>query len=372
MAGAEGRIDGFWAVIPAGGAGTRLWPLSRRSAPKFLHDLTGSGRTLLQGAWDRLEPLAEDRVVVVTGTSHAEAVARQLPGLAPERLLAEPQPRESMPAIGWAAARIAQQDPDAVVGSFAADHVVGDVDAFADAVREAVAVARTGLLVTIGITPTTASTGFGYIREGAPLDLPGAPSARAVRSFVEKPDAAAAQRYLASGEYRWNAGMFVARATVLLDLLGQWHPQLRAELEAIGRSPEQLASRWPSVTKISIDHAVAEPAAAAGRVAVVPARFPWDDVGDFDSLAALLAGAPVEADGTGQGPLVLGDAADVLAVGSNGLVVAGSGRLVALVGVEDLVVVDTSDAVLVVPRARAQEVKAVVEGLAAHGHAALL
>ena len=168
-----GDIDGFWAVIPAGGAGTRLWPLSRRAAPKFLHDLTGSGRTLLQGTWDRLAPLAGNRVVVVTGTAHAEAVAAQLPALGAANLLAEPSPRDSMPAIGLAAAVVARRDP-------AGGHRVvrgrprhrARWRAFHDAVREAVAVARTGLLVTIGVTPTEPATGFGYIWEGAALDVP--------------------------------------------------------------------------------------------------------------------------------------------------------------------------------------------------------
>lgn len=348
-------VDGFWAVIPAGGAGTRLWPLSRRDAPKFLHDLTGSGRTLLQATWDRLTPLAAQRVVVVTGARHADAVCRQLPDLRADCLVAEPSPRDSMPAIALAAAIVARRDPDAVIGSFAADHVIVDTPAFHAAVREAVAVARTGLLVTIGVTPTHPATGFGYIREGAELGVPGAPSARAVAAFVEKPDAATAAAYLASGDYRWNAGMFVVGARVLLDLLREGHPELADGVEAIADEPGLLATRWDGLTKIAIDYAVAEPAAAAGRVAVVPARFGWEDVGDFDSLAALLGG-------TGQ-VHVLGEAGDVLALDSGGLVVAGSGRFVAVVGCEDLVVVDTPDALLVVPRDRAQQVKAVVDRL---------
>lgn len=362
-----GDIDGFWAVIPAGGSGTRLWPLSRRAAPKFLHDLTGSGRTLLQGTWDRLAPLAGNRVVVVTGTAHAEAVAAQLPALGAANLLAEPSPRDSMPAIGLAAAVVARRDPEAVIGSFAADHVIGQVGAFHDAVREAVAVARTGLLVTIGVTPTEPATGFGYIWEGAALDVPGAPSARAVRAFVEKPDAQTARGYLGSGEYRWNAGMFVARASVLLELLRRWHPALAAGVEAIADDLDLLGERWGELTKIAIDHAVAEPAADAGRVAVIPAPFTWDDVGDFDSLAALLDGS-----GELEGIRVLGAATDVVAVDSTAVVAAQSGRLVAVVGVEDLVVVDTPEAVLVVPRARAQQVKALVERLAADGRSDLL
>ena len=356
-------IEGFWAVIPAGGAGTRLWPLSRRAAPKFLLDLTGTGRTLLQATVDRLLPLAGERVVVVTGAAHAPAVARQLPRLTAAHLLAEPSPRDSMPAIALAAATIARRDPAAIIGSFAADHVIDRVEGLHAAVAEAVAVARTGRLVTLGITPTHPATGFGYIRAGEPLDVPGAPTARSVASFVEKPDARTAAAYLATGEYRWNAGMFVVGAQRLLDLLRGEHPELAAGVEAIAADPARLESLWPTLTRITIDHAVAEPAAAAGQVAVVPAAFDWDDIGDFDALTAVLAQRSAGAEGLH----VVGPAGDVLAVDSTGLVCPGSGRLVAVVGLDDVVVVDTPDAVLVVPRARAQQVKALVDELAARG-----
>src|SRR3954471_15381832 len=178
-------IDHFWAVIPAGGAGTRLWPLSRSSAPKFLHDLRGEGRTLLQETLDRLAPLADDRVMVVTGRAHREAVLAQLPDVGPASVIAEPSARDSMAAIGLAAALLERSDPDAVMGSFAADHVITDPDLFAEAVRRAVAVAREDWLVTLGIEPTFPSSAFGYVHVGDPL--PGLDGAAAVREFVEKP-----------------------------------------------------------------------------------------------------------------------------------------------------------------------------------------
>ena len=210
-------IDHFWAVIPAGGAGTRLWPLSRSSAPKFLHDLSGGGRTLLQETRDRLAPLAEDRLVVVTGEAHRAAVQAQLPEVPADGIVAEPSPRDSMAAIGLAAAILERADPDAVMGSFAADHVITDPGAFAEVVTRAVEVARDGWLVTLGIEPSFPSPAFGYIHVGDPLA--GHPGAAAVREFVEKPSVATAEGYLATGRYRWNAGMFVVRPTVLLDLL---------------------------------------------------------------------------------------------------------------------------------------------------------
>ncbi|MGG5259806.1 mannose-1-phosphate guanylyltransferase [Phycicoccus avicenniae] len=355
-------VAGFWAVVPAGGAGTRLWPMSRASHPKFLLDLTGSGRTLLQATLDRLEPLTGDRVVVATGAAHAEAVRGQLPGLDAGRVLAEPSPRDSMAAIGLAAAVVERLDPDAVIGSFAADHVIPDAAAFHAAVREAVEVAREGHLVTLGVEPTHPATGFGYIRAGE--RLAGFPSALHAVEFVEKPDAERAAAYVASGGYRWNAGMFVVRAGVLLDLLAQWHPDLAAGLRAIAADPSRLDELWPGLTKIAIDHAVAEPAAAAGHVVVVPAPFGWDDVGDFASLAGLLPAT--------DGLTVLGSADDVTVVDASGLVVASGGRRVAVVGLDDVVVVDTPDAVLVTTRERAQDVKRVVDALKESGRTDLV
>ena len=358
-----GATDRLWAVIPAGGAGTRLWPLSRAASPKFLQDLTGTGESLLQATVGRLEPLVGSRVMVVTGAAHEDAVREQLPGLPPDQVVAEPSPRDSMAAIGLAAALLEQADPEAIIGSFAADHVISDPGDFRECVREAADVAATGLLVTIGIEPTHPATGFGYIRMGEPLE--GFPTARSVREFVEKPDAERAAAYLATGEFRWNAGMFVVRAATLLDLLAQWHPALAAGLREIASEPSRLAEVWPTLEKIAIDHAVAEPASEAGQVAVVPGPFGWDDVGDFASLGGLLP----QRDGA---PTVLGDPSLVVAQDSTGLVVAGSGRTVALVGVHDVVVVDTGDAVLVTTRGRAQDVKKVVDTLRVAGRTDLL
>ncbi|MDO9456870.1 mannose-1-phosphate guanylyltransferase [Nocardioides sp.] len=354
-----GPIDGLWAVVPAGGAGTRLWPLSRSSSPKFLRDLTGTGRSLLQGTHDRLAPLVQDRFLVVTGRAHRDAVAEQLPDVDGAAIVAEPSARDSMAAIGLAAAMLERRDPDAVMGSFAADHVIADPAGFGDAVRVATAAARDGWLVTIGIDPTFPSAAFGYIHLGD--DLEGHAGAHAVVEFVEKPSVDVAERYLATGRYRWNAGMFVVRPTVLLDLLAEGDPDFAAALRAIAADPDTLEDAWAGLPKIALDHAVAEPAAAAGRVAVVPASFGWDDIGDFDSLATLLE-APDPSSVT-----VLGDDALVRAIAATGLVVPGGGKVVAVVGLDDVVVVDTPDALLVTTRARAQDVKAIVAALKESG-----
>ncbi|GAA1712324.1 mannose-1-phosphate guanylyltransferase [Isoptericola hypogeus] len=369
-----GPIPGFHAVVPAGGAGTRLWPLSRAVSPKFLLDLTGSGRSLLQSTVDRLRPLTgPDGVVLVTGEGHVDAARGQLPELGDDAVLAEPSPRDSMAAIGLAAAVLERRHGDVVVGSFAADQVVSGAAAFDGAVREAVAVARAGYVATIGIAASRPSVAFGYVRSGDPLGVEGAPSALHARGFTEKPDAATAREYVASGEYRWNAGIFVARTSVLLGHLAAQRPRLHDGLRAVAeawdtpRRAQVLADVWPGLEKIAIDHAVAEPVAATGGVAVVPGTFGWDDVGDFNSLAALL---PSQDEG---GSKVLGDGGDVLRVQSAGsVVVPGGDRLVALLGIDDVVVVDTPDALLVTTRARAQQVKGMVDAVRTSGREELL
>lgn len=358
----SGGVDGFWAVIPAGGAGTRLWPLSRAASPKFLQDLTGAGRTMLQATADRLAPLCGSRLMVATGVVHAAAVRAQLPELPAENLLAEPSPRDSMPAIGLAAAILERRDPEAVLGSFAADHVISDEEAFRSCVREAICVAREDLLVTIGIEPTFPATGFGYIKMGAALAINGAPRAQGVTAFVEKPDSVTAQRYVEGGEYRWNAGMFVIKAAVLLDLLTDYHPDLGCRLRQLAAEPALTEQQWSQLTKVAIDHAVAEPAAAAGRVAVIPGTFGWKDVGDFSSLASLLASSPDSA-----GTTILGDASLVWMKDATGVIAPRSGRAIVALGIDDVVVIDTPDALLVTTRARAQDVKLIVDELKSSG-----
>lgn len=342
-------VSTFHAIIPAGGAGTRLWPLSRRARPKFLLDLEGAGRTLIQQTWDRMLPLASaEHIHVVSGAAHGSAIAEQLPELV--NLLLEPSPRDSMPAIGLAAAIIERTDPEAVVGSFAADHRIPDPDRFADAVREAISVAEQGYIVTIGITPTEPSTAFGYIASGEALD--GFDSARAVRTFVEKPDEETARGYLDSGDFVWNAGMFVARASVLLDALARFQPELAAGLRAIAATwatptfVAELERTWPTLTKIAIDHAVAEPVAAEGGMAVVPATFGWDDLGDFASIAPL---------GSSEG---------VLWVDADGVARGDEGVQIAVLGLRNVAVIQTGDAVLVLDLAHSQRVKDVVAQLA--------
>ena len=390
----DGSAPAIHAIIPAGGAGTRLWPLSRRHRPKFLLDLTGAGHSLLQDTVERLAPVTAT-TTVVTGVAHIAAVADQLPSIPRDNLLAEPSPRDSMAAIGLAAAVIARRHGrDAVVGSFAADHTVADRAAFADAVRQAALLAEQGWVVTIGIEATGPSTAFGYIHAGDPTDVPGAPDGRRVLGFTEKPDADTAAAYLATGDYRWNAGMFVVRAGVLLDHLAELRPQLAQGIEAIAAAwdaPEReevLAERWPALEKIAIDHAIAEPVAAAGGVATVPVSMGWNDVGGFDALTELVpprtegvaAGAGVldDVDGSAcvgavDGAALAAPCPEVRALDSDGALIAStSGRTVVLLGVPGAVVVDTPDALLVTTPEHAQDVKGVVDALKAAGREDLL
>lgn len=367
-------IDDFYAVIPAGGIGSRLWPLSRADAPKFLHDLTGSGRTLLRDTWDRLEPLSgADRIAVVTGRAHRAAVERELPGIPDRNVFLESEPRDSTAAIGLAAAILVRREPDVIIGSFAADHVIRVPHLFDWAVRQAIAVAREGYISTIGIQPSEPSVGFGYIKKGSELIVDGAPEAALVERFVEKPDLDTAREYFADRSYLWNAGMFISRADVLLAAIAENRPELHAGLLELAEAWDDRERRgpvvdrvWPTLEKIAIDYSVAEPAAAAGRLAVVPGHFDWDDVGDFASLAKL------NSHGRKNDLAILGENARILADASSGIVVSQTQRVISVIGVKDIVIVDTPDALLITTSENAQRVKGVVDALKLTGRGDVL
>lgn len=360
----------FHAIIPAGGIGSRLWPLSRASAPKFLHDLTGSGQTLLQDTWDRIVPLTgSSGITVVTGQSHRKAVVEQLEALPQQHLLLEPSPKDSTAAIALAAAVLFLENPDVIIGSFAADHVIHEDDKFRSAVRKAIEIAASGRIVTIGVNPTEPSTAFGYIKKGKKLEEFG--FGYEVKKFVEKPKINTARKFVLTGNYFWNAGMFIAPAKLLLEVLSRTQPRLHAEIMQLaqknisGDFDAEAVDIWNGLEKVAIDYSIAEPAAAEGLVAVVPADFEWHDVGDFASIAEL------QANGRPGNLAVLGEGR-VLSDSSSGILVNDTGRLIALIGVEDIIVVDTPDALLVTTKAHAQKVKGLVESLKANGQDSLL
>lgn len=354
----------FYSVILAGGSGTRLWPLSRASNPKFLHALTGTELTLLQATEKRLRNLSEpDRIYVVTGITHAEAVSSQLPAIPKENFLIEPIPRDSCAAIGLACAAIASRDADAMIGVFSADHLIGNTDRFAEVIRQAKTVAEAGYIATVGIQPDRPETGYGYLKADAEITS----GARLVSEFKEKPQPNVAQAYLDSGDYLWNAGMFVFRVQAFMDELASHEPGLHHGLTQImtkwstSDRDAVLARTWPGLKKISVDYAVMEPATRLGRVATVLADFPWTDIGDFNSLWESL---PADESGnviiSDQGKVVTSDV-------QSSVILTRTGRLIAVVGVDDVAVVETSDAILVCARSRSQEVKNIVEKLREQG-----
>lgn len=359
-------------VVPAGGSGTRLWPLSRAANPKFLHALTGTDRSLLQATFDRLAPLCTARnLLVVTGVAHATSVARQLPELPERNILVEPFARDSCAAIALAAAVIEQRAPGGVMASFAADHLIADTAAFSDVVRDALAGARDGKLMTIGITPTRPETGYGYLQLSAPAV---AGQRQQVLEFKEKPTHQVATEYLASGEYLWNASMFLWRTEVFLAELAARRPDVHDPVREIARAWDTdaqeavLGELWPTIPKVAVEYAVMEPAAAEGKVATVPGDFGWNDIGDFETLGELLGH---DIDGGARVVDVQGERPPVVVIDGDGVIaVPCSSRVIATLGVRDLIVVDTADAVLVCRRDRAQDIKKLTELLREKGHAA--
>jgi mannose-1-phosphate guanylyltransferase len=352
------------AVIMAGGSGTRLWPLSRADRPKQLLDVlsdgevTGGGggtHSLLAEAWGRLAAvLPEDNIWVCTAARYAGQVRGTLPALRPGRLVLEPVARDTANAVGLAAALVADVDPDAELAVVSADHVIRPVERFAAVLRtayDALAV-RPRALVTLGIRPTSPATGFGYVRRGEPTGIPGVSEAAA---FREKPDLATAESYLASGEYLWNSGMFVWRASTVLQALARHLHETAGALSRIVAVPPGadrdavLAEVFPTLPKISVDYAVLEPAAAEpGRVLVADLDVDWLDIGSWPALAQTLAQE--------NGNMVRGLVVAVDAAG-NVLFSDDPDHLVAVAGIRDSIVVHTADVTMVCPVADAERVK---------------
>src|SRR4051794_24071926 len=352
----------------AGGSGTRLWPLSRAERPKQLLDViadeAGGAHSLLAEAFNRLEAvLPAARIWVCTAARYAGQVRAALPRLGADRLVLEPTARDTANAVGLSAALVAAVDPDAELAVVTADHVIRPVERFAAALHTAydLLAVRPDALVTLGVTPTSPATGFGYVQKGAPTEVRGVAE---VASFREKPDRATAERYLASGEYLWNSGMFVWRARTVLDALAEHLPESAAGLAAIvAASPgvqrdAVLAEVFPALPKISVDYAVLEPAAAVpGRVTVVDLDVDWLDVGSWPALAHTL-----DTDAAGNAVRGL----TVLLDSSGNVVLSDDpGHLVALVGVRDSVVVHTADVTLVCPVADAERVKELLAAVSA-------
>ena len=353
----------FYPVILAGGRGTRFWPLSRRRRAKQVLALDGK-KTMIQQTVARLLPLSSPkRFWVITNDDLRPAILRQLPGLAKEKVLAEPIGRNTAPAIGLAAFLLMRENPGAVIGMFPSDHVIADEARYRETIQRGAQLASAGEnIVVLGIRPTRPETGYGYIEAGASL---GGTELR-VRRFTEKPDAARAAEFVAAGNYFWNSGMFLWSARTLANALHEHLPKTAPLLEEIAAS---FGSRkfagvfrrlYPKCENISIDYAVLEPRSAKGERAsnlfCLPADFGWNDLGSWTALHEHHAAkAPV------HGNLI--SASQHFTLDARGNYIHAPGKFVAVVGVEGLVVVETPDALLITTRAQAQDVGKVVKYL---------
>ena len=350
------------AIIMAGGVGSRFWPASRRAHPKQFLRVFGD-RTLIQQTIDRLDGLVPpERCYVVTNEAYVDETRKQLPKLPVENILAEPMSRNTAPCINFAAAELTRRDPEAIMIVLPADHVVKDEKRFRSVVRVAVAKAREpGALVTIGINPTHPATGYGYIQFDASRDEPAdGEHAFAVKTFAEKPDVETAERFLDSGDFLWNSGMFVWRADSVLDNLQRFVPRtFDAFKPLLGLPPDAdssnvVRSAFEASQSISIDYAVME---RAEKVYVVPGSFGWSDIGDWRAVYDLS-----DKDDLGNG--LSGEV--IVHNASRCLVRSPEGRLIVLVGIHDALVIQTDDATLICKRDQSQQVKTVVEYLGAH------
>jgi mannose-1-phosphate guanylyltransferase len=356
-------MSNVYAVILAGGAGTRFWPASRRQLPKQLLPLAGrADEPLIAATVRRIEPLVPaERTWISTAARLVEATAAALPQLSRSNFLAEPVARNTAPCIGLAAATIGRFDPDAVVAVLPADHFIADEPGFRHVLARAIQIAEEGWLVTIGVVPTRPETGYGYIEIGDAITH----EAHSVRRFVEKPARQLAETFVAQGRHLWNAGMFFFRVSVMRAAIAKHLPELARGLEAIdaaalrGDEARVLAEVFPTLPSISIDRGVME---KAERIAVVRGSFGWTDVGSWQVTWEM---SEHDADGNALPE-------DSVAIDARNNLVRDLTRVQArkrwaLVGVNDLVIVETEDAVLVIPRERAQDVRLVVDALAARG-----
>lgn len=356
----------YYALIMAGGGGTRLWPLSRKHAPKQVLPLVEETRSMFCVTAERLYPLIPpERILVVTNAETAQTFQSQVPAIPPANYVLEPSAKDSGPAAGLGIAHIYHRDPQATVAILAADHHIGDVEGFLQALRAAYDIAQEGAIVTLGINPSFPSTSFGYIERGERLgEWHGLAAYRAV-AFTEKPRVELARRYLITGRHAWNSGMFIASCATLLSEFDRQQPMFGAALrrlaEAVGSLdyPAVLAQTWEVAPRRSLDYAIME---GARHMAVIPVSIGWSDIGNWDSLLEVL-----HKDQSGNAL-----SGDVLALDTHSSLVRGNGRLIVTLGIRDLIIVDTPDALLVCARDRAADLKQVVDRLRAEGREEVL
>lgn len=351
-----------YGVIMAGGGGTRFWPLSRHEVPKQLLNLSGKD-LMVNETIDRVATLCDKSdIFIVTNVDQVPGMEKATTGrIKPDHILSEPSARNTAACIGYAAFEIVKKYGDGVMCIFPSDHYIKNEAAFTATLKDAIAEAEQGSLVTMGITPTFPCTGYGYIR----FDKTETDTAKKVVEFKEKPDLKTAEEYVASGEYSWNSGMFVWKASVILAEFERLLPDVYACLtkiaDAMGTTDEKkvIDEVYPTIPSISIDYGIME---KSDKVKVISAEMGWNDVGSWDNLGVLH-----EADSDGN---VF--AGDHLAIDTKGCITYSKKRLISTVGVENLIIVETDDAIMVVDKSRAQDVKLIVEELKEQGRSELL
>ena len=346
----------FYAVIMAGGSGTRMWPYSRQDHPKQALKIIGD-RSMFQYAVERIASVfPTERIFVVTRARHAPILMDQMPELPDENFILEPEGRGTAPAIGLAAIQLQRQDPNASMAILTADHYILNVERFCQVLTAAERCAADGSLVTLGIQPTSASTGFGYIKQGSSLGEKNGFTYYAVQEFTEKPDSVTARQMVASGNYSWNSGMFIWQVDRIMEEFERQMPEFNAQLTtvraALGTPDYQsvLEQVWSEVENQSIDYGVME---GAHQVIVLPVDIGWTDIGSWGSLFELLPPDEYQNVAVGQH----------IGINTRRSLVLANKRLVATLGVEDLIIVDTDDALLVCSRDYEQDVKAIVDQL---------
>jgi len=346
----------MYALILAGGSGTRLWPRSRREQPKQLLDII-SERTMLQETYDRISPLIlDERIFVVTNEDYVRIVREQLPQIPPGNVIGEPEGHNTAPCIGLGALYLKRLDPEGVMVSLHADHFIEKEAEFRRALKAAAKVAEEGHLVTLGIKATYPETGYGYIQRGTALKVVDGYDVYRAKRFTEKPDRPTAVKFVESGDYLWNSGIFLWRISTILREMEKLMPDLYAKLmeiePALGTSEERevLERVWATVEDKSIDVGIME---RSDDVVVIPIDIGWSDIGSWASVYELL---PADEEGN----VVVGEHFGVETTGS---LICSTKRLIATVGVKDMIIVDTDDALLVCPKDRAQDVKKLVDML---------
>jgi mannose-1-phosphate guanylyltransferase len=364
----------FRPVILAGGSGTRFWPRSRKARAKQVLALDGE-RTMIQHTLDRLLPLSPPQSAwVITNDLLSSAISIQLDEVPADQVLCEPAARNTAPAAGLAAFLLEKTSPDAVLGIFPADHVIGDEPQFLETLRRGIALAAAGEnIVVLGVLPTRAETGYGYIETGESLE----PGVQRVRRFTEKPNQEKAEEFVAAGNYYWNSGIFLWSARTLANAMREHLPETSPVLEKIAAAygtdefGTTFAELYPQCENISVDYAVLEPRSAKGEhrsnLFCLPANFGWNDLGSWAALYEHQLGQQPDAPAAN-----IVETADALTIDSHGNYVYSPEKFVALVGVKDLVVVDTGDALLITSRSHSQDVGKIVKQLVAQGKMGLV